>query len=265
MKKFLATIALLVGLLGGIGYAQKAAIPSPETHQQFVQRVYSAVVLLYSQDESGGMHMHCTATAYRKTKDGVRFVTATHCVNGHTDEEQAETHFFVTADTVGQSKTFIPAKLVKAGDRNNGDDFSIFEITTTEDFPVLPLGDSDKLAAGDVVLDVASPLGLGKQYFQGYVSAPKIDRPALDAGLVKWTNVMLVQIGSGPGSSGSAVVSEEQHAIVGFLVGGFDADIGAIVVPVSTFKAFEAKVDAGTYKRHERWDAFKSFFGSEAQ
>jgi S1-C subfamily serine protease len=141
-----------------------------------------------------------------------------------------------------------------------GDDFSIFEVTTTETFDVIPLG-TDVTVIGTTVLNVASPLGLGKQYFEGYVSATRIDRPALDAGEVKWSNVLLVQIGSGPGSSGSAIVAEDQKAIVGFLVGGFRANIGAICVPVSQFKAFEAKVDAGSYKRKPRFDFLKGLFG----
>jgi hypothetical protein len=59
---------------------------------------------------------------------------------------------------------------------------------------------------------------------------------------------MLVVIGGGPGSSGSSVVSEDQKAIVGFLVGSFNAgQMGMICVPVDDFKTFETKVDAGTY------------------
>lgn len=238
------------------------ATPSAATvHAQLVQHLDNAVTLLFSQDEAGGMHMHCTATAYRKIPKGYRFVSASHCVNGDSDDEQSETHFFVSPDANGKSKVFIPAKLIKAGDRQAGDDFSIFEVETQEVFDVIPLG-NDVTVAGTAVIDIASPLGLGKQYFSGYVSAPKLDRPALDAGEVKWSNVMLVEIGSGPGSSGSAIVAEDQQAIVGFLVGGFNANIGAICVPVSQFKAFEAKVDGGSYKRRPHFNFLNGLFGS---
>lgn len=258
MKRFLNVLLLSLLFL-----LPAAAQPSADAHTKLVQHVYNAVTLLYNQDEQGGMHMRCTATAYRKTKAGYRFVSASHCVSGNTDEEQSETHFFVTPDANGKAKVFIPATLIKAGDRDAGDDFAIFEITTSESFEVVPLG-NDVTAVGTPVVDVASPLGLGKQYFEGYVSAPKLDRPPLDAGLVKWRNVMLVEIGSGPGSSGSAIVAEDQQAIVGFLVGGFSANIGAICVPVSQFKAFEAKVDAGTYKRRSHFDFLEGLLGKLA-
>ncbi len=253
-------VLLAVLLLIGCSFA-KNPVATSATEAPLAQRVYSAVTLLYSQDEAGGMRMHCTATAYKKTADVYRFVTAAHCVPGDVDDEQSDVHFFVTADATVKAKNFIPAKLLKAGDKATGDDFAIFEVTTEEKFEVIPLGNSDTLQAGAPVVDVAAPLGLGKQFFNGYVSAPKIDRPALDAGEVKWHNVLLVQIGGGPGSSGSAIVSVDQKAIVAFLVGGFGADIGKICVPVSTFQAFEAKVDAGTYKKRKSIDFIRHFFG----
>ena len=234
------------------------------TRAQLAKRVYDSVVLLYVQGEDGGMHMLCTATAYRelvkdKKSAGYRLASASHCVRGETSVEQKRSRYFITADSAG-SKTFIPAKLIEAGDRKVGDDFSIFEVDTNAILEVTPLGDNEKAATGDAVVSVASPLGLGKQFFAGYISCLLIDRPPLDASSVQWNNVMLVEIGSGPGSSGSAIVSEGQEAIVGFLVGGFGgSNIGAIVLPVSKFKAFESAVDKGTYKKtkdasHEKED-----------
>lgn len=224
------------------------AVDAPSGHVEFVQSVYNSVVLLYTQSEDGGMKMLCTATAYKKTAAGYRLVSAAHCVAGDNDVQQKAAKYFVTTDSNG-SKTFISAKLIQAGDKNVGDDFSIFEISNAVQLSVTPLGDSDSLVLGEPVIDVSSPLGFGKIYFQGYVGMILLDRPPLDAGEVSWTDVMLVEIGGGPGSSGSAIVSESQHAIIGFLVGSTGAPIGVIALPVSKFKAFESRVDQGTYKK----------------
>jgi len=235
-------------------FALTSATPAKAAgRSEFVSHVYNSVVLLYSQSEDGGQHMRCTATAYRALDKnaGYRFASASHCVPGTNAREQQTIKYFITTDSVG-SKTFIPAVLIAAGDKSIGDDFSIFEVKTDLKFDVMPLGDSDKVILGEKVIDVASPFGLGKQYFEGYVSMLLLDRPPLDAGDVQWTNVMLVFIGSGPGSSGSAVISEDQKAIIGFLVGGVNANIGAIVVPVSKFKAFENAVNNGTYKKSQK-------------
>jgi len=258
MKRvFLAAILALL-MCGG------ARADREVTKKEFVQQVYNSVVLLYGQDETGGMKMRCTATAYRVTeKDKVkktRFVSAAHCVSGDTDEEQAQGKYFITLDSEGP-KTFIPAVLVRAGDKKKGDDFSIFEVEGDK-FPVVPVGDSKSLKIGDEVVDVSAPLGLGKIYFQGYIGNVHLDRPPLDAGEVVWSNVMIVEIGGGPGSSGSAVVSVEQKAIVAFVVGSFNGgNLGMIAVPVDKFKAFEAAVDAGTYKKTPKQVSLESFFG----
>ena len=114
------------------------------------------------------------------------------------------------------------------------------------------MGDSSVIQSGDRIINIAAPYGLGKQYFEGYISKVHLDRPPIDTGDVQWTDIMLVEIGSGPGSSGSAIVSDDQHAIIGFLVGGTSSTIGAICVPVNRFKIFEASVDAGTYKKSKK-------------
>lgn len=219
--------------------------------QNTTKHLNDAVVLLYSQTNSGDQKMVCTATAYRKTADIYRFASAAHCVSGDKDVQQKQQKFFVTLDNAG-AKVFFPAKLIQAGDKNVGDDFSIFEVSTKEHFETVPLGDDTKLEIGEPVQNIAAPFGMGKQYFQGYVSTGMIDRPKIDIGDVSWHDIYLVEIGGGPGSSGSSIVDLKQQAIVGFLVGMTTSDTGKIIVPVSQFKAFEAKVDAHTYKKTNR-------------
>ena len=251
--KTLAAALMSIVLFASPAFAQASKHKAPanevkvtDSEKELIPTVEGAVALLYTQDLAGDMRMTCTATAYEKTAKGYRFVSASHCVSGTTDAEQKQEKFFLSSDASDQ-KNFIAAKLIQAGDKNLGDDFSIYEVETDQKFNVIPLGDSSKLEAGDAMIDVAAPMGLGKQLFVGYVSLPKLDRPPVDAGEVKWTDLMLIQIGGGPGSSGSSIVSVDQKAIVGFLVGGSPTDIGKLCVPVSKFKTFLAKVASGKY------------------
>lgn len=241
-------LALCLSLLASVGV-------NAQSKPEFAQKVYNSVVLLYGQTEDGGMRMYCTATAYSTVQHNqvtyTRFVSAAHCVEGDDDAEQKLQKFFITSDSEG-AKTFIPAKLIESGDKKKGDDFSIFEVEGTQ-FPVIPLGDSSQIHMGDSVLDVSSPFGLGKIYYEGYIGNIHLDRPPLDAGDVQWTDLMIAEIGGGPGSSGSSVVSTDQHAIIGFLVGSFgEGNPGMIVVPVDKFKVFESAVDQGTYKKNKK-------------
>jgi S1-C subfamily serine protease len=224
----------------------------------FNHQVYDSVALLYTQTVSGDMKMTCTVTTFSSkpeaapsTKTVYRFVSAAHCVEGNDDKAQKLQKFYISADNAGQ-KDYLAAKLVEAGDKHQGDDFSLFEVTTTDKFTVTPLGDDSSIDIGSPVVNVAGPLGLGKQFYQGFVSELHLDRPPVDAGQVLWTDLMLVQIGGGPGSSGSAIVSVDQKAIIGFLVGSAPSDIGKLCVPVAKFKAFIKAVDAGTYKKTKK-------------
>ena len=231
----------------------QAQKPNPD----LVNHVYNSVAELFVEDVSGSMHMTCSATAFSKTiLPGTptvykyRFASAAHCVSGDSDTQQKQEKFFISADARGE-KTFTAAKLIEAGDKSKGDDFSLFEVTTGESYEFIPLGDEKPLALGDPIISVADPYGLGKQYFQGYVSDKALDRPPLDASVVIWTDLMTIQIGGGPGSSGSSVVSVDQKAIVGFLVGA-TYDVGKLCVPVSKFKAFVEAVDSGKYKKEHK-------------
>jgi S1-C subfamily serine protease len=243
-----AALAVLCLFLSSPAFAQK---PS----QAQVSRIYNSVAELFVEDDSGSMHMACSATAFEKVQNPgspvtykYRFASAAHCVTGDSDAKQKLEKFFISDDVKGE-KTFTAAKLIEAGDKTKGDDFSLFEVKTALDYEYLPLGDNQKLQLGDPVLSVAAPYGLGKQFYMGYISELSLDRPPVDAGSVQWTDLMLIEIGGGPGSSGSSIVSVDQNAIIGFLVGGASGDVGKLCVPVSKFKAFVEAVDKGTYKK----------------
>jgi hypothetical protein len=252
MKQLLAAVLFI---LAAVVPAFGQSTPS----QTLGKDVYESVYILYTQDVESNMVMTCTATAYRthQNKDkslNTRLVSAAHCVHGDSDKEQKQTKFYVSADKNG-IKNFIPVDIVEVGDKKQGDDFVILEAKGTE-FHLTPLGDSDKTYMGETVVGVSAPYGLGKEYYQGYVSNTKLDRPPLDAGDVKWTDLELVSIGGGPGSSGSAIVSVDQKAITGFLVGRIPGEeIGFMCVPVNKFKAFETAVDAGKYKKLKESDS----------
>ena len=255
MRKAIAVLfAALLFFAASLPIGAQTPVRLAAPSKPLVNHVYDSVALLYTQDESGDMKMTCTATAFAKTQTGYRFVSAAHCVPGESDRVQKLQKFYISADSKGQKNYFV-AKLIQAGDKKMGDDFSIFEVDTLDHFDIMMLGDEASLKIGDRVVNVAGALGLGKEYFEGYVSEIQLDRPPLSGGEVTWTNVTLMQIGGAPGSSGSAIVSVDQNAIVGFLVGASDSDIGKICVPVSKFKAFLAAVDAGTYKKsHNKHD-----------
>ncbi len=247
MKKRLA-LPILVLALSFTLLATDSPKHSDPTVDFVAHTLSPATVLLYSQDSSGGMKMRCTATAIQKTDSGYEFATAAHC--GCKDDVEKRTvspentFFYVTRDEP-KDKTFTKAEITGCGYRHNGDDFMLLTIDTKSDFPIVKLG-SDPVVLEQVV-NVASPLGLGKQVFLGSVSSPTLDRPVVDND-INWTGVVLLQMfGTAGGSSGSSVVCLDQQAICAFVVGAA-GDSTITAMPVSRLVTLRKSLADKTYK-----------------
>ena len=221
-----------------------------QTDTEFINKtLYPATALLFSQDDSGSMKMLCTVTAIDYKDGAYTFATASHCVsNDDTDHKVAEvekTFFFVSPDNIGK-KEFFKAEVVGAGYQSKGDDFAILKVVTDYKFPVVNLG-VDSTKYGDPIVNVASPMGLGRQVLFGNISNPKMDRPVVESE-INWTNAVILQLpGTNGGSSGSSVICLDQHAICAFLV-GLVGKSSTIAIPVSRFKEFRTEVETGKYK-----------------
>ena len=216
------------------------------------EKASKAVGLLFSQNMSGGMRMHCTMTIFDKVPDGYLLATASHCigdddVSKERSANSKDTFYFTFDESSKHDKVFHPAILVWAGYQSRGEDLAVFKVKTTEVWETVPLGDETKLKDGAKILNLASPLGLGVQTFHGTISKVFLDRPVTQ-GTINWRGTLVLQLpGVNGGSSGSAIISIEQQAIVGFLVGSIDGGT-IIAIPVSRFKAVSKAVADGKYK-----------------
>lgn len=221
-----------------------------------VERTKHATALLFAQAESGGMSMRCTATAFAKTGTGYDFVTAAHCV-GDDDVPAAKSatgsdeSFFMTFDEEGGAKQFWPATVVWVGYQHRGDDFAVFHVESKETWATIPIGDEKKESEGASFINVARPLGLGKQVMYGTISKMTLDRPVINDD-INWKGAMVLQLsGVNSGSRGRALVSDAQSAIVGFLVGGIGNAGTIIAIPVSRFTAVQKAIADKTYKWYQ--------------
>ncbi len=212
---------------------------------------YTATALLYGQTEDGSLRMLCTATAFERNKDVYHFVTAAHCVaeddTAHDRVQVEPTSWYLTFDDPDR-KNFFPAKVLGVGYQHRGDDFAVLEVKLDKAVPVIPIS-AKNAVMGEEVSNIASPLGLGKQLFRGHVSKANLDRPVVE-GDINWKGATLLQMSSGPGSSGSAIVSRSQKAIVAFLVGsiGSRGSPNIVAIPVSKFSKFWTEIKAKKYK-----------------
>jgi hypothetical protein len=232
-----------------ISVAQGSYVDQYASDAPFIKNtLYPAVTLLYTQDDMGTMDMRCTATAFEAVSNGYLFSTAAHCAVENSAESDEfgkikNASFFITLDEAASTKTFLKANVIACGKQIKGNDFCIIYVKTANLFPVVPIGKDAAKLVGESVVNVSSPLGLGKQTFYGRITLPILDRSVV-VDQMNWTHTVLMQLpGTNSGSSGSAIVCLEQHAICGFLVGTI-AGSTVVAVPVSRFSNFLTTVKA---------------------
>lgn len=210
----------------------------------------------------------CTATAFKRRGNTYYFITAAHCVSvagpikGDMWHEEDKDHCFVRVMPwdwfieIFDSNNTIPfmyrAELYCVGHYGRGDDFAVFKVVLPKPIPTIPLAIWDP-RVGEPVINVSAPMQFGKQLFRGYVSAPASPSRHISADSV------LLQLPTGPGASGSSIISQSQRGIIAILTSAFyapvedesfkiaTAHIATSALPVSKFKKFWVLSDKGKY------------------
>jgi hypothetical protein len=207
---------------------------------------------LYTRDMSGSLSFTCTASVVSGADLNLDFenaiLTAAHCVDRAITHDPATDEHHTTADyliTFDESD-FYGVQLVRVGYQNRGYDVAVLRFTTREpDVTPIRIGSWTLVKPGTRIENWASPLGLGVQRFEGYISLKSLDRPVGNASL-NWRGYALGIIPSAGGSSGSLILSEGR--VIGVLIGSIAAQRGAeftAIVPQSRFAAFLSSDGAG--------------------
>ena len=88
-------------------------------------------------------------------------------------------------------------------------DLAVLKIRESGEYPVLPIGDSDQLEVGDVVLAVGNPFGVGQTVTQGIVSA----LARTQVGVSDYRFFIQTDAAINPGNSGGALVDLEGRLV----------------------------------------------------
>lgn len=243
-------ISMMISSLPPLASMAEAAPINPA----LVELVNNATGLLYRQNNLGLLAFACTATAIEKTPRGYIFLTAAHCIGDDDTEKQRSADgkgfsFFVTFDE--PVMRFYPADILGVGYQERGDDLALMHVESTETWSIVPIGDERKERMGANILNISIPMGLGKQVLFGSISQMIINRPMTQLNGINWRGAMMVQLPNiTSGASGSAIVSAEQQAVVGVLVGTFG--MTTIALPISRYKEFRSKLEQNQYRWFKR-------------
>lgn len=140
-----------------------------------------------------------------------------------------------------------PCKVVLRDDRV---DLAVLKIDAKADFPVLPIGNSDAVEVGDLVLAIGNPFGVGQTVTSGIVSALARNQ------VVKNEFGFFIQTDASinPGNSGGALMNMKGELIgintAIFSRGGGSNGIG-FAIPANLVKVFLTSADSGV-KSFER-------------
>jgi serine protease DegS len=93
--------------------------------------------------------------------------------------------------------------------RDPDTDLAVLQLDLTKDVPVMPLGHSDRLRVGDIVLAIGNPVGLSQTVTQGIVSAT--GRGQL--GVATFENFIQTDAPINVGNSGGALINTDGELI----------------------------------------------------
>jgi len=155
-------------------------------------------------------------------------------------------HVIEGADAItvvlGDRREF-PAEVVLSDELS---DLGFLRIEPGQDLPVLPLGDSDRIEVGDLVLAIGNPFGIGQTVTSGIVSAAARATPG------GRSDVSFIQTDAAinPGNSGGALVSMDGELIgvnTAIFTRGGGGSIGiGFAIPANLVAARLAGIEQGT-------------------
>lgn len=165
-------------------------------------------------------------------------------------------HVIEGADAItvvlGDRREF-PAEVVLSDELS---DLGFLRIDPGQDLPVLPLGDSDRIEVGDLVLAIGNPFGIGQTVTSGIVSAAARATPG------GRSDVSFIQTDAAinPGNSGGALVSMDGELIgvnTAIFTRGGGGSIGiGFAIPANLVAARLAGIEQGTGNE-------RAWFGAE--
>ncbi|MET0749046.1 MAG: Do family serine endopeptidase, partial [Rhizobium sp.] len=133
-----------------------------------------------------------------------------------------------------------PCKVVLKDDRV---DLAVLKIDTREPLPMLPIGNSDAVDVGDLVLAIGNPFGVGQTVTSGIVSALARNQVKNEVGFFIQTDAAI-----NPGNSGGALMNMKGE-LIGLNTAIFSQSGGSngigFAIPANLVRVFLAAADRG--------------------
>lgn len=258
MKFFLALTLLAVSLFAIPASAKTPQLSFSDSLSKATLAVYSGKqVCAYKTEETffGPIdfwgckfesRFTCTATVVDKDgRGGFIGLTAGHCFNYELLDQGVK---YYISDSLNDKPVLNEIHLVKF-ESDDRYDYALFEFHSIRDYPVIEvLRDGEAFPAiGTPIQNANFSLGVVKQVAEGKVVSNEIQNGGGRVCDHQCGGRYFVNIGVGPGASGSAVVDAKTHKIIGMVEAVFPGtQMATIVMPMGTrFADFMDDASAG--------------------
>lgn len=250
-----AVIALLLSTLLALAAPARAQKPQP-TEPDFRETLSKATLAVYAgkqvckyvqvQSFFGPVpvwqcgfesHFVCTSTVVRHDDRGDYMgLTAGHCFDYKAMDKGWE---YYISEGVNEKPVLRKIDILKF-ENNDRYDYALFNFRSMREYPVILVeGQSSVPALGKKIINVNFSYAITREVTEGVVVSGIVgDLESTDAPALRGR--YFIQMPFGPGSSGSAVVDEETHKIVGMVEISFrGTQMAAMIMPAGPrFKDF---------------------------
>jgi serine protease DegS len=194
--------------------------PAPEpprpsnSYAEAVQRAAPAVVNIYTarlvteriqpnaiEELFGDARPRYRQRLEQSLGSGVIMDSAAHVITNH--------HVIATADLIRAQLADGRIANAKVVGRDPDTDLAVLQLDLKTNVPIMPLGHSDRLRVGDIVLAIGNPVGLSQTVTQGIVSAT--GRGQL--GVATFENFIQTDAPINVGNSGGALINAEGELV----------------------------------------------------
>lgn len=232
MRKFLSVLLLLSAFVLPCSATQ--ANPEAPKAVDFHEQLQKATLALYQRWPTGlaknpfVTRFVCTATVVAGEPTHYLLLTAGHCIS---PKPQFGLEYFI-AEKISDEPVLQSVELIKSANTRRYD-YAVFLSHSPRTYPVIEVDTDNVPKIGEKLYNVNFGLGLTKQVTSGVVGSDVITREESAGGCENCVGRYMAEFGIAPGASGSAVVSEESHRIVGLVEAIFiGLANGTVVEPV---------------------------------
>ena len=181
---------------------------APDSYAEAVERASPAVVNIYTarlvteriqpnaiEELFGDARPRYRQRLEQSLGSGVIVDSAAHVITNH--------HVIAAADLIRAQLADGRIANARIVGRDPDTDLAVLQLDLKQNVPVMPLGDSDRLRVGDIVLTIGNPVGLSQTVTQGIVSAT--GRAQL--GVATYENFIQTDAPINVGNSGGALIN----------------------------------------------------------